>query len=102
MEVWNDQWKSGGDCGNCRREQYCGTECKAHRERVKAEKEESFKKIIEEFFLENKIINKRVEELDANAGRESASDDQHMESGLDRARGDVYRDALFGACDGEP
>ena len=28
-----EQWKSGGDCGKCRREKYCGTPCKENRKR---------------------------------------------------------------------
>lgn len=27
----NDQWKHGGDCNFCRKQKYCGTECRANK-----------------------------------------------------------------------
>ena len=32
-----DQWKLTGKCEECRRKTYCGSQCKKHRERMKAE-----------------------------------------------------------------
>ena len=33
--IENEQWKHGGLCNKCRRSNYCSTECKVHKQRVK-------------------------------------------------------------------
>lgn len=33
----NEQWKDKGLCNECRRKNYCGKECTAHKRRVKYE-----------------------------------------------------------------
>ena len=30
----NEQWKLDGNCNICRRAKYCGTSCKAHKDRL--------------------------------------------------------------------
>jgi sulfatase maturation enzyme AslB (radical SAM superfamily) len=32
----NEQWKEGGDCSKCRRQNYCGNECRLHRNRLRS------------------------------------------------------------------
>lgn len=33
----DEQWKEGGLCSKCRRQNYCKTECTKHKRRVEAE-----------------------------------------------------------------
>ena len=51
-----DQWKSDGDCDRCRRQEYCKTECKAHRERVKDMQNALFNQIMARFMQENNMF----------------------------------------------
>ena len=37
-----EQWKSGGDCGKCRRKEYCGAKCRESRKREKLLEREAF------------------------------------------------------------
>ena len=37
-----EQWKSGGDCGKCRRKEYCGAKCRERRKREKLLEREAF------------------------------------------------------------
>lgn len=32
-----EQWKSGGDCNKCRKQNYCSHECRAFRKRLEIE-----------------------------------------------------------------
>ena len=38
----SEQWKSGGDCGKCRRKGYCGAKCRENRTRTKLLEKEAF------------------------------------------------------------
>lgn len=71
MEVRNDQWKSGGDCGQCRREKYCGTKCRANREYVKQMQDEALQKAIDQImrpFVEKEL----KEEAEGTAEQEES------------------------------
>lgn len=38
----SEQWKSGGDCGKCRREKYCGAKCRERRRIETLREKEAF------------------------------------------------------------
>ena len=99
-----DQWKSDGDCGDCRRQLYCGDECKAHkmrREFVISKKTEEFLKWLGESI--KRADEKLKEKPSEDTGKETAgNDDQHMESGMDNTDGACGWDADGSACVGEP
>ena len=61
MQNSSEQWKSGGDCGQCRREKYCGTKCRAHRVYVKAMQDEAFAKVMAQFMKEKAKLKEEAE-----------------------------------------
>ena len=48
----SDQWNLDGDCDKCRRNKYCGSTCKAHREKTKAREAEMRRKVLN-YLLKN-------------------------------------------------
>ena len=71
MQNSSEQWKSGGDCGQCRREKYCGTKCRAHREYVKQMQDEALQKAIDQImrpFVEKEL----KEEAEVTAEQEES------------------------------
>lgn len=54
--VGSEQWKSGGDCGACRREKYCGTPCRASKIRRQIEASGMVQRMLEEM-MKAKSVN---------------------------------------------
>lgn len=68
-----EQWKGGGQCDKCRREKYCGTECKARRLRKALQAEKDALQIMLEAF---KKTEGEDGDVDANKEEEEEHNDQ--------------------------
>ncbi len=69
-----EQWKSGGHCEMCRREKYCGTECKARRMRKALQAERDALQIMLEAF-------KKAEGEDGNVDANKEEEEEHNDQG---------------------
>lgn len=53
----NEQWKTDGNCTECRRNNYCKTTCSAHKGRMNKIVQEAYIKVMAEKYPElNKIL----------------------------------------------
>lgn len=69
-----EQWKGGGRCEMCRREKYCGTECKARRMRKALQAEKDALQIMLEAF-------KKAEGEDGNVDASKEEEEEHNDQG---------------------
>lgn len=69
-----EQWKSGGHCEMCRRENYCGTECTARKKLKKLQAKRDALKIMLEAF-------KKAEGEDGNVDAGKEEEEEHNDQG---------------------
>lgn len=54
---WNEQWKTDGDCNQCRRYRYCSTPCKPFKIKRQEAMLAALKKILDNNSVDSEEVN---------------------------------------------